>query len=466
MKILEGKPKVINVGLKSFYDSLRAQGADVIHVEWRPPAGGDPELARLLSDLDRPEVDSANRRAVEKILAAKPVLINIKPAIDVIPKMTERTILHAGPPLEWKRMCGPMLGAIIGALMYEGLAKDEMGAEKLAASGKIEFSPCHHHSAVGPMAGVVSSSMPVFVVENQEHGNRAYCTLNEGLGKVLRFGAYDREVLDRLAWMRDVLGPALAAAVGRSGGIDLRGLIAQALQMGDECHNRNVAGTSLFLNEIMPHLLASDLDKRAIGDVVRFISGNRHFFLNLSMPSCKATLDTAHGIRNCTVVTAMARNGVEFGIRVSGLGNQWFTSPAEVPQGLYFPGYGEGDANPDLGDSSITETAGLGGFAMATAPAIVQFVGGTPEDAVGYTREMSEVTLTKNTSFSLPNLGFEGTPTGIDLRKVLDTGIIPIINTGIAHKRAGMGQIGAGIIRAPLDCFKKALVALSKGYEL
>lgn len=462
MKILE-KPKIINVGLKSFYDSLRAQGADVVHVEWRPPAGGDPELARLLADLDIPEVDSANQRAVEKILAARPVLIDIKPAIEIIPKMTERTILHAGPPIEWKRMCGPMRGAVMGALMYEGLAKDEKEAERLAVGGKIEFSPCHHHSAVGPMAGVVSPSMPVFVVENQEHGNRAYCTLNEGLGKVLRFGAYDREVLDRLAWMRDVLGPGLEAAVGRSEDIDLKAQISQALQMGDECHNRNVAGTSLFLNEIKPHLLASDLDKRAIGEVVRFISGNHHFFLNLSMPACKATLDAANGIKGCTVVTAMARNGVEFGIRVSGSGNRWFIAPAEVPRGLYFPGYGEGDANPDLGDSSIAETAGLGGFAMAAAPAIVQFVGGTPEDAVGYTREMFEITLAKNTGFALPNLGFEGTPTGIDLRKVLDTGIMPIINTGIAHKRAGVGQIGAGILRAPLDCFKKALVALSKG---
>ena len=462
MKILEGKPKVINVGLKSFYDSLRAQGADVIHVEWRPPASGDPELVRLLSDLDRPEVDSANRRAVEKILAAKPVLIDIKPAIDVIPKMTDHTILHAGPPIEWKRMCGPMRGAIIGALIYERLAKDEEEAEKLAASGKIEFSPCHHHSTVGPMAGVVSPSMPVFVVKNQKYGNRAYCTLNEGLGKVLRFGAYDREVLNRLAWMRDVLGPALEVAVGRSGGIDLKTLISQALQMGDECHNRNVAGTSLFLNEITHHLPASDLDKRTIGDVVRFISGNHHFFLNLSMPACKATMDAAHGIKNCTVVTAMARNGVEFGIRVSGLGDRWFTAPAEVPRGLYFPGYGERDANPDLGDSSITETSGLGGFAMAAAPAIVQFVGGTPEDAMGYTLEMFDVTLAKNTNFALLNLGFEGTPTGIDIRKVLDTGITPIINTGIAHKRASVGQIGAGILRAPLDCFKKALVAMSK----
>jgi len=463
MKILEKKPKIINVGLKSFYDSLRVQGADVVHVEWRPPAGGDPELARLLSDLDRPEVDSANRRAVEKILAARPVLIDVKPAIEVIPKMTKRTILHAGPPIEWKQMCGPMRGAIIGALMYEGLAKDEKEAEKLAASGKIEFSPCHHHSAVGPMAGVVSPSMPVFIVENQGHGNRAYCTLNEGLGKVLRFGAYDKEVLDRLAWMRDVLGPALGAAVRHSEGIYLKGLISQALQMGDECHNRNVAGTSLFLKEITHHLPASDLDKRTIGEVVRFISGNHHFFLNLSMPACKATMDAAHGIKNCTVVTTMARNGVELGIRVSGSGDRWFTAPAEVPKGLYFPGYSERDANPDLGDSSITETAGLGGFAMATAPAIVQFVGGTSEDAIGYTREMFEITLTRNTSFALPNLEFQGTPTGIDLRKVLDTGITPIVNTGIAHKRAGVGQIGAGILRAPLDCFKKALVAMSKG---
>jgi hypothetical protein len=463
MKILEKKPKIINVGLRSFYDSLRAQGADAIQVEWRPPAGGDLELARLLSDLDRPEIDSANLRAVEKILDSKPVLIDVKPAIEVVPKITELTILHSGPPIEWKRMCGPMRGAVIGALVYEGLAKDEKEAEKLAASEKIKFSPCHHHGAVGPMAGVISSSMPVFIVENQLHKNRAYCTINEGLGKVLRFGAYDKEVLKRLSWMRDVLGPSLGVAVKHSGGIDLKVLISQALQMGDECHNRNAAGTSLFLNEIIPYFLGSDLDKKTINDVVRFIYGNRQFFLNLSMPACKAALDAVHGIKNCTLVSAMARNGVEFGIQVSGLGDKWFTSPAEVPQGLYFPGYGEGDANPDLGDSSITETAGLGGFAMATAPAIVQFIGGSHEDAMSYTREMFEITLTENKSFALPNLGFRGTPTGIDLRKVLDTSIMPIINTGIAHKQAGVGQIGAGILRAPLGCVKKAFVAMSKG---
>jgi hypothetical protein len=462
MKILEKRPRIINVGLRSFYDSLRAQGADAIQVEWRPPAGGDFELASMLSDLDSSEVYSANSLAVQKILDSKPVLIGVKPAIEVVPKMAELTILHSGPPIEWKRMCGPMRGAVIGALFYEGLAKDEMEAEKLAASEKIEFSPCHHHGAVGPMAGVISPSMPVFIVENQRHKNRAYCTMNEGLGKVLRFGAYDKEVLSRLSWMRDVLGPSLGTAIMQSGGIDLKALISQALQMGDECHNRNTAGTSLFLNEIMQHFMGSDLDRKTINDVVRFIYGNRQFFLNLSMPACKATLDVIRGIKNCTLLSAMARNGVEFGVQVSGLGDRWFTAPAEVPKGLYFPGFGEGDANPDLGDSSITETAGLGGFAMATAPAIVQFIGGTHDDAVNYTREMFEITLKENKSFALPNLGFRGTPTGIDLLKILDTNIMPIINTGIAHRQAGIGQIGAGILRAPLECFKKALSAVCK----
>jgi hypothetical protein len=461
MKIFE-RPKIINVGLRSFYDSLHAQGADAVHVEWAPPAGGDLKLARMLSDLDSPEVDSANSLGIQRILYSKPVLIDIKPAIEVVPKMADLTILHSGPPIEWKRMCGPMRGAVIGALLYEELAENEKEAENLASSEKIEFSPCHHHGAVGPMAGVISPSMPVFIVENQRHKNRAYCTMNEGLGKVLRFGAYDEEVLSRLSWMRDVLGPSLGTAVRRSGGIDLKALISQALQMGDECHNRNAAGTSLFLNELMQHFLGSDLDKRTIDDVVRFIYGNRQFFLNLSMPACKATLDAIRGIKNCTLVSAMARNGVEFGLQVSGLGDRWFTAPAEVPRGLYFPGYGEGDANPDLGDSSITETAGLGGFAMATAPAIVQFIGGTHEDALNYTREMFEITLTENKSFALPNLGFRGTPTGIDPLKVLDTNIMPIINTGIAHRQAGIGQIGAGILRAPFGCFKKALVAMCK----
>ncbi len=410
----------------------------------------------------REQINEANRKAAERIVSAQPVLIDIKPALQAVPGMTKTTILHAGPPIAWERMCGPMKGAVMGAIIYEGLARSHNEAEKLAGSGSIKFSPCHHLNAVGPMAGIISASMPVFIVKNETHGNEAYCAQNEGLGKVLRFGAYSSKVIQKLRWMEKTLAPALRAALKQSSGINLKTITAQALQMGDECHNRNAAGTLLFLKEIVPLLLKTDLGKETISEVLEFISGNQHFYLNLSMASSKATMDAARGIEYSTIVTAMARNGVDIGIRVSGLGDEWFTAPALQVKGLYFPGYSEKDANRDLGDSAISETAGLGGFAMAAAPAIVQFVGGTATDAINYTREMMEITVTKNKSYAIPFLDFQGSPTGIDIRKVVETGITPIINTGIAHKKAGIGQIGAGITYAPLDMFKQALKTMAQ----
>jgi hypothetical protein len=298
-------------------------------------------------------------------------------------------------------------------------------------------------------------------VQNRERGNRAFATLNEGLGKVLRFGAYDESVLQRLRWFRDTLGPALGRAIREQGTIDLKSITAQALQMGDEVHNRNRAATSLFTRTLAP-MLVQTADAATATDVLTFLRGNDHFFLNLSMAACKSAMDAAHGIEGSTVVTAMARNGVRFGVRLSGTGDAWFETSVGVPDGLYFPGFGPDDANPDLGDSAITETSGIGGFAMAAAPAIVRFVGGTAEDALDFTREMYRITLARNSGYSLPPLGFAGTPTGIDARRVVETGVQPVINTGIAHREAGVGQIGAGIARAPLECFGAGLRAVGR----
>jgi hypothetical protein len=458
--------QVLNVGLPAFGEAIRAAGGDALDLEWQPPGQGDPEVARRLAELiNEPRVEAANREAYDAYLAARPVLEAIGPAREHVPGLGERMILHAGPPIAWAEMCGPMQGAIVGAILYEGWATDPEGAEALARSGKIEFAPGHHHGALGPMAGIISPSLPVWVVVNPEQGNRACCNLNEGLGKVLRFGANGPEVIERLRWMAGVLAPALAETLQVLGGIELKPLIAQALHMGDEVHNRNVAASSLLLKRLAPALLRTRVPPAEIASVIDFISGNDHFFLNLSMAACKAMLDAAAGVPGSSLVTAMARNGVEFGIRLSGTGDAWFTAPAPVVDGLLFPGYTAADAAPDLGDSAITETAGLGGFAMAAAPAIVQFVGGSPEDALANTQEMSHITLGRNGAFTLPALDFTGTPAGIDARKVVDTGIAPVINTGIAHREAGVGQIGAGITRAPLACFAKAVTALADQLE-
>ncbi len=464
MTHLFGEPlEVVNVGLASFADNIRDSGGSATQVDWRPPGDGDAALARSLAELvGSADVEAANRVAFERYLGARPVLTGVGRAGDAIPGMSDRTILHSGPPIAWENVCGPVAGAVIGAVLYEGWASDEARARALLEAGEVTLAPCHHHGCVGPMAGIVSPSMPVWIVRNEEGGNTAFSNFNEGLGKALRFGANGAEVIERLRWMQDVLAPVLARVLEGTGGIELKPLMAQALHMGDEIHNRNVAATSLFFRRLQPAALRSDVKREELAAVADFVTGNDHFFLNLSMAACKAMLDAAAGVPGSSLVTAMSRNGVEFGIRLSGLGERWFTAPSPVVDGLYFAGYSLDDAAPDLGDSSITETAGIGGFAMAAAPAIVQFVGGTPDDAIANSEEMSHITLGRNEAFTLPALDFAGTPAGIDARKVVDTGIAPVINTGIAHLAPGIGQIGAGITRAPMSCFARAVDALAK----
>ncbi len=413
------------------------------------------------------DIEQANTTAVNRLMESHPILKAVATARDVIPGMKDNLFLHAGPPIEWARMSGPLRGAIIGAMLFEGIAKSEKEATAMVERGEVEFDSCHHHGAVGPMAGVTSASMKVYVVENVEHGNKSFSNLNEGYGKVLRYGAYSEDVLKKLHWMNDLLGVALADALAASDGIDMRALMSEALHMGDEGHNRNKAGSLLYLKLLAPLIAKTMKDSAAMSEVLGFIGDNALSVLNPVMAACKAMTDAAHGVEGSTIVTTMARNGTDFGIRVSGLGEtQWFTAPAEIPVGLFFSGFTQDDANPDIGDSAITETAGIGGFAMATAPAIVTFVGGTPKDAMNATLEMYEITFAESKFFTMPSLGFRGTPTGIDIRKVVELGITPRINTGIAHKDAGVGQVGAGLVRPPLKIFEDAIVAYAEKYDL
>ncbi len=412
-------------------------------------------------------IDEANTTAINRLMDARPILKAVASARDVIPGMKDNLFLHAGPPIEWARMSGPLRGAIIGAMLFEGVAASEAEATAMVERGEVEFDSCHHHGAVGPMAGVTSASMKVYVVENAEHGNKSFSNLNEGYGKVLRYGAYSDDVLKKLHWMNDVLGVALADALAASNGIDMRALMSEALHMGDEGHNRNKAGSLLYLKLLAPLIAKTMKDSAAMSEVLQFLGDNALSVLNPVMAACKAMTDAAHRVEGSTIVTTMARNGTDFGIRVSGLGErQWFTAPAEIPVGLFFSGFSQDDANPDIGDSAITETAGIGGFAMATAPAIVTFVGGTPKDAMNATLEMYEITFGESKFFTMPALEFRGTPTGIDIRKVVELGITPRINTGIAHKNAGVGQVGAGLVRPPLRIFEDALVAFAEKYNL
>ena len=412
------------------------------------------------------DIEAANAAAVERMMEARPVLKGLGRAGEVIPGMRPDLILHAGPPIEWPRMSGPLRGAVIGALLFEGLAADEAAAEAMAAGGEVQFEPCHHHAAVGPMAGVISASMAVYILEDLTYGGRAYSNLNEGYGKVLRYGAYSPEVLAKLRWMNQTMAPVLGAALEIGEGIDLRALLAEALHMGDEGHNRNKAGSLLYLKQLAPRIAKVAKDPSQEEEILRFLGDNALSVLNPVMAACKSMADAAHGVAGSTLVTAMARNGTDFGIRVSGLGDRWFTAPATVPVGLYFPGFSSEDANADIGDSTITETAGIGGFAMAAAPAIVTFVSGSPQDALNATLEMYEITVAEHKHFTIPPLDFRGTPTGIDLRKVVELGITPRVNTGIAHKQPGVGQVGAGLVRPPKEIFEQALMAFAEQYQL
>lgn len=462
--LLAEPPAVVTVGASVLADALAAQAVPQVSVDWRPPpAGTEAALARIAADPRRAE---ANARAVSRMLAAGASLVDVRPAGELI-GLEPGQFCHAGPPLAWEAASGPMRGALIGAMLLEGLATTPEHAEQQLAAGRldsgapIELVPCHERGGVGPMAGVVSPSMWAWVLRDETHQTTSWCTLNEGLGRVLRYGAYGPEVIERLRWMGAVLGPALAAAVRAAGPVDVKALIGQMVQMGDEGHNRNRAGTLMLLRDLLPSLVESGLAASEVARVARFIGGNDHFFLNLVMAAAKLQSMAAADIPGSTVVTVMARNGTEFGIQTAGTGSAWFTGPAGVVDGLYLGSYGPADANPDIGDSAITETVGLGGFVMAGAPAIVRFVGGTVRDALLTTQRMYEITLAENPAYAVPVLDFRGVPTGIDVTRVVRTGILPQINTGIAGRVAGTGQVGAGLVTPPMECFTSALEALA-----
>lgn len=463
--VLRTPLRVISLGLDLFARTLQDLAVPVVHVAWSPPAGGDPRLAALLDRLQAraAAIDAANAEALGRLVGGDPVLLDCRPAWEAL-ELPDNVVLHAGPPLAWARMCEPMQAAVLCAIRYEGWAANDDAARQLVERRRVRLEPCHHWRAVGPMTGIVTRSMPVFAVENRAYGNnRAHVTINEGLGKVLRFGANDDSVVARLRWLATEAGPLLGAAIRAAGGLPLRPLMAQALRMGDEMHQRNLAASALLARALMPHLARVGGRHHAVARLAEFIAGNDQFFLNVAMAAAKAMADAATGIAGSTLVTALARNGTDFGIRVAGLGDRWLTAPVEMPIGLYFPGFGPDDANADMGDSAIVETVGLGGLAMAASPAVARFVGaGGMAEARAITETMHEITAGEHPHFRIPALDDRGTPVGIDVRRVVETGLVPLINTGIAGRRAGTGQVGAGVAHAPLACFTAALQALAE----
>ena len=415
----------------------------------------------MASEDLKKKIEAANEEALKRMNAGDPVLVDIAPAGEVIPGLQDRMITHSGPPIDWPRMCGAQRGAMIGAVLFEGWAKNAEEASHLLRGGGVRFEPNHHHQAVGPMAGTISPSMPVWVVENKAFGNRSFCRQVEGRQQ---FGDYSESALQDLHRWKNIWAPALRQGLRQTGDLPLKPIIAKALMMGDELHNRPVAASSLFANAMSSAMVETGVAKENLVATLKYTANHELLFLGLAMACGKAIADPATGIEFSTVVVAMARNGMDFGIRVSGLGRDWFIAPSPRVKGLFFPAYKEEDAGFDMGDSAITETVGWGGFVLAGATGILSLVGGTPDEAMAYSREMREITAGVSVNYRLPVFGFQGTALGIDIRRVVQTGIAPIIDTAIAHKNPGYSIIGAGLVRAPLECFRKALVAFSGKY--
>jgi hypothetical protein len=449
---------IINQGLDIFISG----SAPFVSLDWQPPAKGGAEINKKWNAIaaKRHLIDEANQKAVKKVIDARPVWVDVGLAGEVIPGFKPNTIAHAGPPVKWENMCGPMKGSVICGLIYEGRASNPEEAEKIAASGEFEFTPCHHLKAVGPMTGVINANMPVLIIENRENGNLAYSPFNtESMGRLFSFGAYGDDKQETLCFIRDTIAPTLGRAVRASGGIDLKEITAQALHMGDDCNNRVIAATALLWKTLVIHLARIGVENSVLERLAAIFYYNNRFYLNHSMAACKSAMDAARGVPMSTLVTVMARNGTEAGIQVSGMEGVWFTAKAPMVKGRYFPPFSADDANPDLGDSAITETSGIGAFAMAAALGITQLVGGSADEAIAITRAMKSITVSKSSAYTIPLLDFEGTPSGIDVLKVIETGIVPYINTGIANKKTGAGIIGAGIVNMPMEVFEKALLA-------
>ncbi len=451
----------VNVGLSTFADALESQGAPVIDIEWRPPARGDRHTVRALERLwgvHGSLVARANDEVVRRIESSQPRAVAVAPAGDVLPILSGRVLIHSGTAIEWERICDPQRRALIAACVFEGWAGSRSEAERLLSAGKVRLVPGNEHGHVGPMTGVCSRSMPVWVVEDEASETRAYSTFNEGPGRTLWFGVGDEESVERLRFFRDELGPLMARLLEREGPIDVFALAAQGLQMGDELHMRSQATGNVLIRDLAPGFVALSGERAA-----RFISGNHHFFLTLTMAAAKCALQAAAGVRGASVVNVITRNGTDMALQLAGLPGRWFTAPAApVQDALLREGYTESDAALDIGDSAVIECIGLGGMALAAAPAVAAFFGGGAADAVARTELMGQIAVSRSARFTIPALDFAGTPVGIDARLAAELDITPQITTGVLHASSGAGQIGAGVAHQPVEPFRAAVVALAE----
>jgi hypothetical protein len=473
-KIIESEDKlrVINIGLDGFAKDMRQQDVSVVDVDWYPPADGDPNLNEILKTINFDQdllkrINNANKMVIERVKNANPQVVDIISAEEAL-ELPIHTILHSGPPIEWDRMCGPQKRAVLGAIQFEGWADDEDGAITLLKKEKITLLPCYQYDAVGPMTGIISPSMPVLVTKNEPYGNYGFSTFNEGRGNTLWFGIYDMGTLDRLKWIRDTLGPAMKAAVKIHEPINVFDIVEQGLQMGDECHARHAASTALLIKQLIPSMLDAGVSGKKVSSIIRFMNENSHFFLNFTLSAVKVTMDSAHNIPFSTIVTGMSRNGVDFMLRVSGLGENYIVGPvSSMDNAVYYTGFTVEDAAGDIGDSAITETCGLGGMAIASAPSLAPFVGGSLSDEIESIQKLNSITLDTHHRFKMPTMDMENTPLGIDILRVVETRIVPFITTGVLHETSPVvGQIGTGVSNVPVTLFDQALMALAKEWNI
>lgn len=453
---------VINVGLPLFAEAIREQDAEVIHVDWRVPSGNSPVLLRALTDsyaMNSLEYDKANAEAIRRIDKGVPMLIGVASARDALPALPDRTLLHAGPPIAYEFVCDPVRRSMRAATVAEGWAKDVETADRLLAEGSVALAAANDHGTVVPMASAIGPTTPVWIAENAESGTVGFAPVNQGPGDVPWFGRESPAAIERLIFLREVAQPRIAQILKESGPIDILSLASQGVQMGDDVHMRTQATTNLLIRDVLTSIVRLGNDEGSVA-FAHYLSKNHLFFLTIAMAAAKSLMLAAQQVSGSTIVTTMARNGTTFGVKV-GDSPRWHICPAPpVADALYYAGFSSEDAALDMGDSAVLELIGLGGAAAAGSPAVAAFLGGSMSDAARATEDMRRICVSESSRFKLPTMSFRGTPLGVDVRKVVETGISPKVTTGILHRSSGSGQIGAGVATAPLEGFEQALVDL------
>jgi hypothetical protein len=457
---------VVNVGLPLFADAVAAQGAQVVSVDWRVPAGGQPGAVAALGRLfgrHAERIDAANAEVIRRMDSAVPVLTGVSTVAEAVSDLPDGTLLHCGPAIAYGDAPDPLQRSMRAAVVAEGWAAGPHEAHELLDRGQIGLRPANEYRVVVPMATALEPGAPVYVVENRAGGTTAFAPICQGPGQVAWFGCDSAGAIERLVFLREVAAPAIRQVVERSGPLDVLALAAQAITMGDDVHVRTQAATNLLIRQWLPELAGlADPPRVAFA---RFLSGNHLFFLTLAMAAARSVTEWAAQVPGASIVTTMARNGTEFGIRLAG-DDRWFTTAApEVGRALYYPGQGPETSAPDIGDSAVLELTGLGAAAAAGSPAVAQFLGGSMSAAAALTDRLATVCAGRSSRFKIPALGMAGTPLGVDVRRVVELGITPAVTTGILHRDAGTGQVGAGVAEAPLRCFADALADLDRRLE-